>query len=405
MADMNKKEIKDRFDKLRFIEPDKGAARAAIDKARTAVIDRTGGKVKKTFIQSPVFKFAIAACLVAAVFAGFALLTNDNSTIPDVVKNIDPSTKNQDTNRVASVTQNKDNSLQAKLAELERLFAAGDVKGLLAMLDDADEKIRLAAAGLLAKIGGADAINKLTDLSLAFNGKGDDPYMLAIAEIEDNLKQQQDSEDKPEEEAEVIEMQRPFEVEVIDKLTQEPVAGAVVTLKFNVGKDWVEHNMEKVTDTDGYCLFDLGSEKLTRMEVIVKPKGYMIMKAQARDGDLLKGVADVIFELEKGVPIGGVIIDEQDQPIEGVEVAISKSYDESRRKFVPWIVASGTVTAKDGRWRRVFAREDFDKIRCRFKHPDYVDDRYTSYLSRKFSEDMLLAEKTVTVMVKGIYVS
>ena len=404
MADMNEKEIIQRFKGLRRLTPDRDAAQAAVDKARAAVMQ--GAEMpKKPLFKSYAFKFAVAACLVAVCIAGFAFLTNDNSTVPAVVNETEVSVTGADADQVALVTEGKGSSLEARLAELEKLFAAGDIRGLLAMLDDADEKIKIAAAGMLAKIGGAEAIKRLTELSLAFNGKGDDPYMLSIAEIEDNLKEQQAAEDKPEEEAEEIEVDRSFDVEVIDKLTQEPVAGAAITLncKFDGGKK--PQNIKEISDAEGYCLFDLGTEKLTRITVYLNAPGYIQMKAQCYDKKLLASVSDILFEVEKGVDIGGMVVDEQGQPIEGVIIDLSRSSNNSQSKFAPFIRAMDTETGKEGRWRRRVVLDDLDKIYCRFKHPDYVDDRYSSYLSKKFDQDQLLAETTVSVMVKGTYVS
>lgn len=400
MADISEKEIIHRFDGLRQLTPDRDAVQAAVEKAKAAIIQGRQDVTNKPFFQSTVFKFAVAACLVAAVFAGFVLLTNDKGLSPEVAKNTDRLITDQKVDPVAGVTAKEE-----KLAEMEKLFAAGDTKGLLAMLDDGDEEIRNAVAKLLAEIGGADLIETLTELSLAFEGSGPDPYRLALTEMEDlgqqEVSTEQTAPEADEEQEEEPEIERPFTVGVTNKHTSAPIGGALVKIDVYSTDRWDKSVKEAVTDADGHALFDIGAERVVGLYVGVEKAGFVCMSYYTTEAWRLANMKDFSVKLDEGVEFGGTVVNEQNEPVEGASLDMRVVTVSPGTTIEPVRDFRVVKTDEFGRWTARAVRSDLAYTQYKLNHPEYVDDKYPAKLLEYFPGEQYLAGEAVFVMLKG----
>ena len=165
------------------------------------------------FMQSRITKFAAAAVILFAALTGVIMLnisgdqpgTADTRT-PDVQPGIEivkqqsgrqkqiavEIPKETDLTLAENVTVAAAEKLKAELKDIERMFAAGDVGGLVAMLDKGQWESKIAAANYLAKIGDAGAIEPLERLSGKWDAEhGDDPFAKAIEGIRSRIEQKE----------------------------------------------------------------------------------------------------------------------------------------------------------------------------------------------------------------------
>lgn len=194
-----------------------------------------------------------------------------------------------------------------------------------------------------------------------------------------------------------------LELHVIDKKTKEPLRDAVVSINTKNGP-----NRKDGTDAQGRCWIILPSAKSNYLHISAKLDGYVKKTVEWRS----EGVGDTIPEtytlsLEAGVPIGGIIQDEQGQPIDGatVHLMLPNQGDQpgkapSPREFVSMDEAKNK-SGPDGKWGCDTVPENFKEMYVRLEHPQYVGDEY--YGSRPLpAPEELKAMTAVMVMKKGL---
>lgn len=408
MAEMNEKEIMQRFEALRAVKPNNDATQVAVDKARAAIMQCQGedsGASKKPFVKNHVFKFAVAACFIAAVFAGFSLLRNDKSTVPAVVKEADVSITSKDAERVATAIEDNENSFEARLAEMKKLFAAGDVKGLLALLDDGDERVRVAAAGLLARIGGADVIAKLTELSLAFNDGGDDPYMAVIAEIEEDLKQQgqQGQAIKEAEQAESVgseNVENQMWIYAVDE-NDDPIAGVNIHVYLSMEDSSQNTRNDYTTDDSGLCKFEIDRDQVSYLSLLASKAGFVTLHKPFRSNEKAEAIPEeFVFVIPAGTKIGGIVLNQEDEPVVGATVYVHAPVDgqdglaNMRIHDVPF------TTDEAGKWVCDIMPAKIEQLGIKLAHPDYGDDTNYKWLRSTLPPMEKLRDLTAVLRMK-----
>ena len=132
---------------------------------------------RRTIMNNSIAKMAVAAVIIIA--AGVGIATWHNTTQQ---KKTELAVKAE-----PAVITTKDTPqaiAENPLEKIERMFAAGDVDGLITMLRDDDYAVRVAAANYLALIGDANAIAPLTEQGDQWSGDGDNPFAAAIESID-----------------------------------------------------------------------------------------------------------------------------------------------------------------------------------------------------------------------------
>jgi hypothetical protein len=158
------------------------------------------------------------------------------------------------------------------------------------------------------------------------------------------------------------------------------------------------------TDEEGIVSFNVPDKGRTK--VTIKHDGYLAQGVAWNDGETVPDT--FTFPMKKGVPIGGIVHDEQGQPIEGVKIEGIMIVDGTSDlpgggKVVPYIGGELATTDKEGKWKLNSAPEEKAELQLRFTHPQYVGDRGYSY--RGGTWDELRSQEKIVVMEKGISVA
>lgn len=140
-------------------------------------------------IKGPITKFAVATVIVIAVFTGIKLFTSSSEKasrepvsekgLPRMEVVAEETKEAKPDSDVELEAEQAAAKLEAELKNIEQMFAAGDVNGLVTMLWQGQEENRLTAAIYLAKIGDLRAVGALEKLSAELGG--DEPNNLFAA--------------------------------------------------------------------------------------------------------------------------------------------------------------------------------------------------------------------------------
>lgn len=158
------------------------------------------------------------------------------------------------------------------------------------------------------------------------------------------------------------------------------------------------------TDEEGIVSFNVPEKGRTK--VSIKHDGFLAQGVSWNEGEKVPDT--FTFPMKKGVPIGGIVHDEQGQPVEGVKIEGIMIIDGSSDlpgggKVVPYIGGEIATTDKDGQWKLNSAPEEKVELQLRFTHPQYVSDLGYSYRGGTWEE--LRSLEKVVVMDKGISVA
>ncbi|MHC4743107.1 MAG: carboxypeptidase-like regulatory domain-containing protein [Planctomycetota bacterium] len=136
-------------------------------------------------VGAGITKLGVATVIIIAVAVGVKMLA-DYVGPPD--KKTD---RQQETPHKQITVDNSREKLDAELNDVERMFADGNLAGLLEMLDKGQWETKNAAAGYLAKIGDSSAVGPLENLAEKWQGDPEDnPFAAAVSEIRERLKEE-----------------------------------------------------------------------------------------------------------------------------------------------------------------------------------------------------------------------
>ena len=182
-----------------------------------------------------------------------------------------------------------------------------------------------------------------------------------------------------------------LEVTVVDP-DGKPLADVPVDVKI----DGMEFPMP--TDEDGMISLNVPSGDNSRLELRVKHEEFAAVAARWRGGKSFP--EEFSIPLEQGVPIGGIVHDEKDQPIEGVKIeATISGGSQADGKLRPLLRGHLATTDEDGRWQIVTTSKPVQDLLLKLSHESYVS--HTSYGSRA-SWQQLRRLDHVLVLEKGI---
>ena len=195
----------------------------------------------------------------------------------------------------------------------------------------------------------------------------------------------------------VTQTERTLDLRVIDKETQEPIPNAELGIRI------MRARYEDETDGEGKCKIALGAEAPDYMRVEVKKEGFVPIRLAWRKGPGQPEIPDqYTLALERGTSIGGIIHDEQGNPIEGASVyLLVPGGDEVERVSIYDHIEK---TDADGRWRCDIVPSKLDEIWIRLAHRDHISDEMYGKTPKPPMES-LRAMIGVMVMKQGITVS
>ncbi len=216
--------------------------------------------------------------------------------------------------------------------------------------------------------------------SIEFATAGANPSLFLIALTLDPLKLGQ----RPDDSRDLEEVDPPpaGQIQVV-VLTPEglPFAGARVRAFFLQKKDGSPKyvNKSQTTDADGMIVFKFPDSMPERLDLSAWGEdadyGGRKMVWDTTTGDIIP--ASYTFKLGEGISIGGIVVDESDQPIVGAKLSFHRfwnSNEESNKKGEQADYPNRTVTTDEsGIWRaKGLPPAMLDRIGFEAKHPEYV---------------------------------
>lgn len=163
-----------------------------------------------------------------------------------------------------------------------------------------------------------------------------------------------------------------LEVKVVD-----PEGEPMTDVDVEVSIDWAAFPMP--TDEDGMIGLNVPSSGAELM-LSVQHEGYEVIGARWKKDEEIPG--EFTIQLKKGATIGGIVHNEDGNPVEGVSVQGTIYHDnsypgeEGAGQLRPILKGEIAVTDEEGRWQTASAPHNLVNSRFRltleFSHPDYV---------------------------------
>lgn len=192
---------------------------------------------------------------------------------------------------------------------------------------------------------------------------------------------------------------RELVVDVIDSKTRQPVTGAEI-------RPYISDDEHPVATTDakgrGTIHFSAGT---TSMNLWVRKAGYA--STVTVFGNRSPIPTHYTMPIERGMKVGGIVVDENGKPIAGATVALwARLPQESSRYGLPHpeVYDVKVRTDTDGKWSSDIIPPDAQSVALRLSDPDFVsDDLYGKSSTPSIEELRSLSARSV--MKKGIQVS
>ena len=177
-----------------------------------------------------------------------------------------------------------------------------------------------------------------------------------------------------------------FELRVVDP-DDQPVAGAVVEIRTRPKPtaEWVRHGQFDRqasygaflrTADDGRIVLSLPAASARRLDVSIKTDGYgpywSGWNGSPTSGDLPDSFT---AHLDAGLSIGGRVVDEQGNPIEGAGVHLSIAYKKRPGDTAALHVGREFVTNPEGKWVCHFVPKSMLSVGAEITHPQYQPTR------------------------------
>jgi hypothetical protein len=310
----------------------------------------------------PLWLFSSTALLIL-IFAGFVLwycFSNRTPAFMQTAKLESPSAAE------ANLPQQYEKS---RLENIKELADQNNVLELLKILKSDDLTARLLAAKFLAQITDSNAADFL---------------QLATLPMEMNTFDQ----------AAVPQQAKNLLVAAIDKKTGLPLAGAALEFRTDGESDLV--NVQ--TDEKGQYLLTMPQQGANWFQISAKKQGYAYMKFNSR-GFVWYGVSvpqEIIFKMPPVVEVGGIVRNEQDEPLEGAEVGLQ--VNEINSDMISVDTEGIFRTDANGFWRCSLFPQDANQASVVTKHIDYAETEKAAVVKQlKNFSDVIILKKGITV--------
>ena len=194
---------------------------------------------------------------------------------------------------------------------------------------------------------------------------------------------------------------RPFTLllRVIDKETREPLAGVRVRFIAIAADDAKPFGEKGATDDVGLYAFAMPSNKMRHLGTAIRLPGYIPMGIRWT-GTL---PPDFTLELERGVPIGGKVVDDAGAPVVGAKVTLTVDRDGGQSNAGFDIAGDWVMTTAGGTWTYDRAPADFTSATVSVSDPRYVSGDGATIAEVK--PDDALARRLVLTLRHGLTVA
>ena len=149
------------------------------------------------------------------------------------------------------------------------------------------------------------------------------------------------------------------------------------------------------TDDEGIISLNVPGGSNSRLRINVKHADYVAETVSWRGGDSIPG--EYTVKLAKGVPIGGIVHDENGQPIEGVEIhtQISQMAPGSTSNRVTSDSVQLAQSDEQGRWTAQVKETPKKKLALKLAHEDYLS--HTSFAARASWDELKQLDHVLTL--------
>ncbi|MHC4572731.1 MAG: carboxypeptidase regulatory-like domain-containing protein [Planctomycetota bacterium] len=308
---------------------------------------------------------------------------------------------------------------ESELARVVAMFAARDVESLVSVLSEGEFKSKVLAAICLGEIGDERALPELERLYLLAEEKPpegfkENPFTEPLERIKNRVRAEREEgrveadtskiagEDVnkigPAYPPEVAE--RVLDFMVVHKQTGEAVAGIVLDIQ--IVKEGRGEEGRQVTDEGGRCRIEIGEEEVDYVRIEADKEGFVPVQVAFRtDKPGAQIPESYTLALERGTSVGGYILNEEGEPIEGVSVylLVADRAGSAIERVRLWDHEEKTDVS--GFWRCPHVPAELDDISIRLAHPDYIDDEAYG-VTKKPSLEELREMVGVMVMRKGL---
>ncbi|MBN1788642.1 MAG: hypothetical protein JW806_09655 [Sedimentisphaerales bacterium] len=263
----------------------------------------------------------------------------------------------------------------SRLEKIKKLASEKNIPQLLEILKSDDIASRLLAAKFLAE---------LTDSNLA--------EVIKIALPTEEINSDNRTEQMPPEIKTLL-------ISTIDKKIDQPLPSVNLEILFD---KWVKP-LQVLTDEQGQYQFTLPQQKFNWFRISAAKEGYASMVVKQQDLKLseLFTLETIFFRMPEVITIGGIVQDEDFEPIENAEVRVIADFDDDEIDEMPKIDISGVFkTDVNGFWKCDTFPEDSLKAAIKASHPNYVSQE--TYLPATIEQ--LKNLMYITILEQGITV-
>jgi len=193
-----------------------------------------------------------------------------------------------------------------------------------------------------------------------------------------------------------VETAQVLDLLVINKQTKEPIAGAELDIRIDRDKS------KDVTDERGRCKIALDKRKLDYLSVKARKKGFVPVGATWRLAEARTAIpAEYPLTMEPATSIGGIIQDEDGNPIKDVKVNLMIPGGDQ----IEWVdIWHQEKTDANGHWQCDFVPSKLDRLPISLAHPDYISDEMFRLVPSPQIEK-LRNMTAIMVMKKGLTMS
>src|SRR5438105_3703668 len=155
------------------------------------------------------------------------------------------------------------------------------------------------------------------------------------------------------------------------------------------------------TETKGKAWLMLAQQDPQYLGISAKLPGYVSKHSEFRNG----GVPNtIVMALEKGTSIGGIVKDEQGNPVRGASVSLMFPGDPTATRGGMYMTEGPLKTDEEGKWRCDAVPADLTNLSMKLGHPDFVTDESYGATPRPADAE-LRAMTAVWLMKRGLALS
>jgi len=186
---------------------------------------------------------------------------------------------------------------------------------------------------------------------------------------------------------------RDLEIQVVDAASKQPLEGVELSINMQPGGSRKDR-----TEAAGKAWLMLPPDDPKYLSIQAKLTGYVGRHIDYRGVAL---PATQVIELERGTSIGGIVKDEEGNPIKGAGVSVIFPGDPKAGGRGMYQTEGPFRTDAEGKWRCDVVPADLGSLQMKLDHPDFISDE--SYgTTPKPADAELRAMTAVSVMKRGL---